>query len=97
MAFGMSNAPSTFMRLMNEVLKTFHWSLVAVYFDAILVYSQNEKEHMDHLKQIFEVLRRQKIYSKIEKCEFFTPQLTFLGYVVSAHGIQVDQSKIKAI
>ena len=68
-----------------------------VYFDDILVYSRDEKDHEDHLRRVFQVLRGQKLYAKIEKCDFFTHQLTFLGYIVSAKGIQVDPSKVEAI
>ena len=85
------------MKLMNEVFKPFIGHFVVVYFDDILVYNQSEREHVDHLKQVFKVLRRQKLYAKIEKCEFFTPQLTFLGHMVSAQCIQANQSKIEAI
>jgi len=74
---------------MNEVLKPFIRHFVVVYFDDIPVYSHNEGDHKEHLRQVFRVLRSQKSYAKMEKCEFFTSQLTFLGYVVSAKGIQV--------
>ena len=72
---------------MNEVLKPFTGHFVVVYFDDILVYSRDERDHKEHLRQVFQVLREQKLYAKMKKCEFFTSQLTFLGYVVSAKGI----------
>jgi len=97
MPLSLSNVLNTFTRLMNKVLKPFIGHFVVVYLNHILVYSQNERELVDHLKQVFEVLRRHKLDGKVEKCEFFTRQLTFLGYVVLTQGIQVDQTKIEAI
>ena len=70
---------------------------MVVYFDDILVYSWNERDHKEHLRHVFQFLREQKLYAKMEKCEVFTSQHTFLGYVVSAKGIQVDPSKVEAI
>ncbi|CAL9132715.1 unnamed protein product, partial [Musa textilis] len=55
------------------------------------------EEHISHLEQVFNVLREQKLYAKMEKCEFFSPTIVFLGYVISKDGISVDQSKVEAM
>ncbi len=97
MPYGLSNSPSVFQGFMNEVFREFLHQFVIVYIDDILIYSRNLAEHRHHVTQVLEQLRKHHLYLKLEKCEFHRPTVQFLGYIVSADGIQMDQGKVQAI
>jgi hypothetical protein len=69
--FGLTNAPTTFMCLMNNVLKKFLDKFVLVFIDNILIYSKNKEEHKEHLRLVLQVLREHQLYAKFSKCDFF--------------------------
>ena len=97
MPFGLTNAPAVFMDLTNRVCKEYLDQFVIVFIDDILIYSKSEEEHREHLKLILELLKKEQLYAKFSKCEFWLKSVQFLGHVVSSQGIHVDPAKITAI
>ncbi|KAH9315271.1 hypothetical protein KI387_023898 [Taxus chinensis] len=97
MPFGLTNAPSTFMRLMNEVLKSFTGKFFIVYLDDILVFSQSREEHLLHLRMVLNKLQEEKLLINVKKCSFLQTELVYLGFVLSKEGLKMDKDKIKAI
>ncbi|KAL8102858.1 hypothetical protein AgCh_027400 [Apium graveolens] len=97
MAFGLKNAPAAFMDLMNRVFKQYLDKFVIVFIDDILIYSKTEEDHNEHLRISLEILRKEKLYAKFSKCEFWLKEVQFLGHVVNKEGIKVDPAKIEAV
>ena len=97
MPMGLSEAPGTFMRLMNHVFRPYIGIFVVVYFDDILVFSKSIQEHVTHVRTVLQTLRKERLHANMEKCLFGVDKLVFLGFVVSSKGVHVDESKINAI
>ncbi|GJX90361.1 reverse transcriptase domain-containing protein [Tanacetum coccineum] len=97
MPFGLTNTPSVFMDLMNRVCKPYLDKFVIVFIDDILLYSKDKKEHGEHLKIILELLKKEQLYAKFSKCDFWLDSVQFLGHVIDNKGVHVDPAKIEAI
>ena len=97
MPFGLTNAPVAFMDLMHRVFQPYLDHFVVVFVDDILIYSQLEREHEDHLRIILQLLSDHQLYAKFSKCEFWLIEVRFLGNEVSASGMSVDLEKVKAM
>ncbi|KAL0541350.1 hypothetical protein IC582_021392 [Cucumis melo] len=97
MSFGLTNAPTVFMDLMNRVFKDFLDTFVIVFIDDILICSKIKAEHEKHLHRVLETLRANKLYAKFSNCEFWLKKVSFLGHVVSSEGVSIDPAKVETI
>ncbi|GJX78468.1 putative reverse transcriptase domain-containing protein [Tanacetum coccineum] len=96
-SFGLTNVLAMFMDLMNRVCKPYLDKFVIFFIDDILVYSKDEEEHGRHLKIILELLKKERLYAKFSKCDFWLDSIQFLGHVIDCSGVHVDPAKIEAI
>jgi hypothetical protein len=96
--FGLTNAPATFQRLMNEVFHDYiREGFVVVYLDDVLIYSKTEEEHLGQLERVFTRLREHQLLAKLVKCSFFEKQLRYLGHIIGENGLEVDMDKVKVV
>jgi hypothetical protein len=97
MSFGLTNATTFFMNLMNIVFIDYLNKFVVVFIDDILIYSQTKEEHADHLKMVLQRLREHQLYAKLSKCEFWIDEVLFLGHIIKKDGLTVDPKKVTDI
>ena len=97
MSFGLTNAPTTLMDLMNRIFRLYVDWFVMVFIDDIFVYSKDREDHDTHLWVVLETLRKEELYAKLSKCEFWLREVSFLGHIVLEEGIRVDPKKIEVI
>ena len=96
MPFRLTNVPATFQWLMKSCLGSLHLQYCIIYLDDIIVFSKTPEEHLIRLRAVSERLKKAE-FIKPSKCELFNQELTYLGQVVSKHGVQTDSKKVEAI
>src|SRR5579859_7747697 len=97
MSFGLTNAPASFMYLMNKVFMEYLDKFVVVFIDDILIYSKSEEEHEEHLRLALQKLRENQLYAKFSKCEFWINEVQFVGHVISKGGVAMDLGKVRDV
>jgi hypothetical protein len=97
MLFGLTNAPTYFMYLMNKVFMEYLDKIMVVFIDDILIFSKNEEEHDEHLHMVLQNLRENQLYAKLNKCEFWLKEVSFLGNIISEGGISINPSKVNDV
>jgi hypothetical protein len=97
MSFGLTNAPAYFMYLMNKVFMEYLDKFVVEFINDILIFPKNEEEHDKHLHMVLQKLRENQLYAKLNKCEFWLKEVSFLCHIISEGGISVDPSKVKDV
>ena len=95
--FGLTNAPATFMGMMNTTFHDMLDKFVIVFLDDILIYSKTLSDHQQHVKQVMEKLKEKKLFANKEKCAFFTTSTSFLGHVINGDGIKMMNDKVEAV
>jgi hypothetical protein len=97
LSFGLTNAPAYFMSLMNKVFMGYLDKFMVVFIDDILIFSKNEEEHDKHLCLVLQKLRENQLYAKLNKCDFWLKEVSFLGHIIYEGGISIDPSKVKDV
>jgi hypothetical protein len=97
LTFGLTNAPSIFQLVMNDIFREYIGDFVTIYLDDIMIFSKTPEEHVRHTELVFKLLREHKLYLRLSKCHFNKPEVAYLGHIIFAHGISVDTEKTKVV
>ena len=97
MLFGLTNAPTAFMNLMNQVFRPYVDQFIIVFIDDILIYSEFVPDHDRHLKVGLQTLREHRLYAKFRKCQFWIREVAFSGHIALAEGMKVDSANIEVV
>ena len=97
MSFDLINAPATFQTYINKSLTGLIDNFCVVYLDDILIYSSSQEEHLDHIKQVLERLRRFSLYASLKKCEFFITEVEFLDFIMFIDDVTMNKRRVEAI
>ncbi len=95
--FGLTNAPATFMHLMQSIFMEYLDKFVIIFLDDILIFSKTRELHEQHVRQVLDILRQHKLYAKLSKCEFYQTSISFLGHRITQQGISMEVDKVNAI
>lgn len=96
--FGLTNAPATFQRLMNEIFHDFIWAgFVVVSLDDLLIFSTTSQEHLQHVHRVMKRLRTSSLFENLPKCEFMKSELRYLGHIIGKSGVKVDPAKVQKV
>jgi hypothetical protein len=97
MPFGLKNAPATFMRMMDDILRPFTNTFVVVYLDETLIYNNTWAKHLQHIQKVLHTLQQHQLYANLDKFSFGMDRVHYLGYIIDQHGVHVDPTKIQVI
>ena len=97
MTFGLTNAPATFQHMMNDIFKDLIGVIVIIYLDDLLIFSENDSDHAEHVREVLRRLEANDLFCKPEKCRFFQRKVEYLGLIVSEGQIAMDPAKVEAV
>jgi len=98
MFFGMTNSPATFQTMMNDIFRNLMAEgIVVVYLDDILIFTKTEEEHAQAVRRVLQVLKENKLFLRLEKCEFYKQRIKYLGLVISENEVSMDPVKVAEV